>query len=167
MLIWWFSIVVLECRQSTRGNATKNGSIQRLKLQATEDLPMAHRRMCEWVIKSLMWSSSLSFHAAILWGQCTFFNVQHWPHFLKFRKAQGGIIMFEMFITPAFLVFGVLVICFIYIDIRKKKWCPNCKKPSCEKFGQETKQGWQTLRCKTCGFNKPIFVKLNNTDPPL
>ena len=73
--------------------------------------------------------------------------------------------MFEMLAPPVFLVFGVLAVCFIYMGIRKKKWCPICKKPSCEKFGPETK-GWQTVRCKTCGFNKLIYVKVNDTPLP-
>ena len=75
------------------------------------------------------------------------------------------MLVFEMLAPPVFLVFGVLAVCFIYMGIRKKKWCPNCKKPSCEKFGPETK-GWQTVRCKTCGFNKLIYVKVNDTPLP-
>jgi len=74
--------------------------------------------------------------------------------------------MFEMLIPLPILVFGVLAVCFVYLNIRKKKWCPNCKKPSCEKLGPETKQGWQTVRCTTCGFTKPIYVKFNDTPMP-
>ena len=75
------------------------------------------------------------------------------------------MLVFEMLAPPVFLVFGVLAVCFIYMGIRKKKWCPNCKKPSCKKFGPETK-GWQTVRCKTCGFNELIYVKVNDTPLP-
>ena len=42
-----FDCCVNRVKQPARRDATQNGSIQRLKLQATEDLPMAHRRMCE------------------------------------------------------------------------------------------------------------------------
>tara|TARA_B100001939_G_scaffold59265_1_gene48420 strand:- start:148 stop:399 length:252 start_codon:yes stop_codon:yes gene_type:complete len=60
-----------------------------------------------------------------------------------------------------FLVFVALVGIWIYFGSRRAKWCPKCKKPSCEKIGPKSMADMQAMRCKFCGFNKII-----HTPPP-
>ena len=59
-----------------------------------------------------------------------------------------------------FIVFAVIVGIWMYFGVRKAKWCPKCKKPSCEKLGPKSMTHLQAMRCKICGYNKTI-----NTPP--
>ena len=61
-----------------------------------------------------------------------------------------------------FIAFVVLGGIWIYIGGRKAKWCPTCKKPSCEKLGLKFKTDMQAMRCKFCGFNKTIHTPTPN-----
>ena len=66
-----------------------------------------------------------------------------------------------------FFVFAVIVGIWMYFGVRKAKWCPKCKKPSCEKLGPKSMTDMQAMRCKICGFNKTIYTPShNNADPP-
>ena len=66
-----------------------------------------------------------------------------------------------------FFVFVVLGGIWIYFSARKAKWCPKCKKPSCEKIGPKSKTDMQAMRCKICGFNKTIYnPSHNHSDHP-
>ena len=59
----------------------------------------------------------------------------------------------------AFMVLGCI---WIYFSVSKAKWCPKCKKPSCEKLGPKSMTDLQAMRCKFCGFNKIINTPTPN-----
>ena len=61
-----------------------------------------------------------------------------------------------------FIAFVVLGGIWIYFGGRKAKWCPACKKPSCEKLGPKSMADMQAMRCKICGFNKTIYTPSHN-----
>ena len=61
-----------------------------------------------------------------------------------------------------FFVFVVLGGIWVYFGRRKAKWCPKCKKPSCEKLGPKSMADMQAMRCKICGFNKTIYTPSHN-----
>ena len=65
----------------------------------------------------------------------------------------------------AFFVFVVLGVICIYFSARKAKWCPKCKKPSCEKLGPKSTTDLHAMRCKICGFNKTIYTPDTNHMP--
>ena len=66
-----------------------------------------------------------------------------------------------------FVAFVVLGGIWIYFGGRKAKWCPKCKKPSCEKIGPKSKTDMQAMRCKFCGFNKTIHTPTPNNSSNL
>ena len=57
-----------------------------------------------------------------------------------------------------FILFVVIWGGCIYFVIRRRKWCPKCKKPSCKKLGPKSMTDMQAMRCKICGFNKTIYT---------
>ena len=65
-----------------------------------------------------------------------------------------------------FLVCSIFAFCisciWFYFGGRKAKWCPKCKKTSCEKLGLKSKTDMQAMRCKFCGFNKTIHTPSPN-----
>jgi|TARA_B100001741_G_scaffold281644_1_gene255576 hypothetical protein len=65
-----------------------------------------------------------------------------------------------------FIAFVVLGGIWVYFGRRKAKWCPKCKKPSCEKLGPKSNTDMQAMRCKFCGFNKTIYTPSNNPSLP-
>ena len=67
-------------------------------------------------------------------------------------------------VVDLFKDYGWLIACavlgciWIYFSARKAKWCPKCRKPSCEKLGPKSNSDMQAMRCKFCGFNKTIYT---------
>ena len=61
-----------------------------------------------------------------------------------------------------FIAFAVFSCIWFYFGGRKAKWCPKCKKPSCEKLGPKSMTDLQAMRCKFCGFNKIINTPTPN-----
>ena len=61
-----------------------------------------------------------------------------------------------------FIAFAVFSCIWFYFGRRKAKWCPKCKKPSCEKLGPKSMTDLQAMRCKFCGFNKIINTPTPN-----
>ena len=49
--------------------------------------------------------------------------------------------MLDMLITPAFILFGVFVVCFIYMDIRKKNGAPTVKNQAAKNLDQKQRAG--------------------------
>ena len=61
--------------------------------------------------------------------------------------------MLDMLITPAFILFGVFVVCFIYMDIRKKNGAPTVKNQAVKSLDQK-----QSKAGKLCAVRRVVLT---------